>query len=66
VVARSANAGVAAGLAGWAIAVLSARAASGQFTTSITSSALVLPYLLAAAACAAVAWFATRIPRGTP
>jgi hypothetical protein len=65
-VARSANAGVAAGLAGWVIAVLSARAVSGQFTTAITSSDLVLPYLLAAATCAGITLFATRIPRGTP
>ena len=64
-VARSANAGAAAGLAAWAITVLSARAASGQITAAITSSALVVPYLLAAAACGAIAWFATQIPRGT-
>ena len=42
-VARSANAGAAAGLAAWAIAVLSAQAASGQFTAAITSSALSSP-----------------------
>jgi hypothetical protein len=65
IVARSANAGVAAGLAAWAITILSARAASGQFTTAVTSSALVLPYLLAAAGCGAIAWFAARIVRGT-
>jgi hypothetical protein len=65
-VARSANAGVAAGLAAWAIAILSARAASGQYTVAVTSSALILPYLLTAAGCCAIAWFATRIPRGTP
>ncbi len=65
-IARSANAGVAAGLAAWAIVVLSAHAASGQFTAAITSSALVLPYLLTAAGCTTIAWFATRIPRGTP
>jgi hypothetical protein len=64
-VTRSANTGVAAGLGGWAITVLSARAASGQFTAAVTSSALVFPYLVAAAVCGAVAWFATRIPRGT-
>jgi hypothetical protein len=64
-VARSANAGVAAGLGGWLFMVLSAQAVSGQFTTAVTSSALVLPYLVAAAACGAIAWFATRTPRGT-
>jgi hypothetical protein len=64
-IARSANAGVAAGLAGWAITVESARAASGQVATAVTSSALVAPYLVVAAACGAIAWFATRISRGT-
>jgi hypothetical protein len=64
-VTRSANAGVAAGLGAWAITVLSERAASGQVTGAVTSSALVLPYLLAAAACGAIAWFATQLPRGT-
>jgi hypothetical protein len=64
--ARSANAGVAAGLGAWTITILSARASSGQFTTAVTSSALVLPYLIVAAACGAIAWFATRIARGTP
>jgi hypothetical protein len=65
-VARSANAGVAAGLAGWLITVLAVQAASGQFTTAVTSSALVFPYLVVAVSCGAVAWFATSIPRGTP
>jgi hypothetical protein len=64
-VARSANAGVAAGVAGWLITVLSGQAVSGQFTTAVTSSVLVFPYLAAAAACGAIAWCATRIPRGT-
>jgi hypothetical protein len=64
-VTRSANVGVAAGLAAWAITVLSARTASGQVTAAVASSVLVLPYLAVAAACAAIAWFATRIPRGT-
>ena len=64
-VTRSANAGVAAGLAAWAITVLSVYSASGQATTAVASSVLVLPYLAVAAACAAIAWFATRIPKGT-
>jgi hypothetical protein len=63
-VTRSANVGVAAGLAAWAITVLSVNSGSGQVTTVVTSSALVLPYLAVAAACGAIAWFATRIPRG--
>jgi hypothetical protein len=64
-VTRSAGVGVAAGLGGWAITILSARTASGQFTAAVTSSALVFPYLLAAAACAVIAWFATGLLRGT-
>jgi hypothetical protein len=64
-VTRSANAGVAAGLAGWTITVLAGKTAAGAFTVVLTSSALVLPYLASAACCGAVAWYATRIPRGT-
>ena len=64
-VSRSADAGVAAGLAAWAITVLSVNSASGQVTVVVASAALVLPYLAVAAACGAIAWFATRIPRGT-
>jgi hypothetical protein len=64
-VTRSANAGVAAGLTAWAITVLSVHSASGQVTTAVASSMLVLPYLVVTAACGAIAWFATRIPRGT-
>jgi hypothetical protein len=65
-VARSAVTGAAAGLAGWVITILSVRLASGQFTTVVTRAALIIPYLLAAAVCAAIATYATRIPRGTP
>jgi hypothetical protein len=64
-VARSANAGVAAGLGGWVITVLAGKAASGQFPTAITNSALVLPYLAIAACGTAIAIYMTRIPRGT-
>jgi len=64
--ARSANAGVAAGLAGWAITILSGKVAAGRFTAALTDSALVLPYLAFAAICGAIAWYASRIPRGTP
>jgi hypothetical protein len=63
--ARSANVGVAAGLAGWVITVLSARAADGRFTAAVSDSALVLPYLAFAACCGAIVLYATRIPRGT-
>jgi hypothetical protein len=64
-VTRSANAGVAAGLAAWAITVLSGNLASGQVSTAAVSSVLVLPYLAAAVACGGIAWLATRIPKGT-
>ncbi|HYZ54612.1 MAG TPA: hypothetical protein VE733_14080 [Streptosporangiaceae bacterium] len=63
-VTRSANVGVAAGLSGWAITVLGVRAGGGGLTAAVASVSLVLPYLLFAAVCAAVAWYATRIPRG--
>ena len=63
-VARSANVGVVAGMAGWAITVLAA-GSTGRFTAVLTDSALVLPYLAFAACCAAVVLYATRIPRGT-
>jgi hypothetical protein len=62
--ARSANVGVAAGLAGWVITVLSAQAANGRFTAAVTDSALVVPYLAFAACCGAIVVYATRIPRG--
>jgi hypothetical protein len=64
-IARSANAGVAAGLAGWAITVLSGQAASGRFGTTINDSALVLPYLAFAACCVAAALYASRVSRGS-
>jgi hypothetical protein len=64
-VARSANAGVAAGVAGWAVTVLSGRVVAGQFTAVVTKSSLILPYLAVAVAGLAVAWYATRIPKGT-
>jgi hypothetical protein len=65
-VTRSADVGVAAGLTTWTITVLSVYAASGQVTTAVAGSELVLPYLTVAAVCGAIAWFATRIPKGTP
>ena len=63
--ARSAIVGVAAGLSGWAITVLGGRVAGGSLTAAVASASLVMPYLLAAAVCGAIAWYATRIPRGT-
>jgi hypothetical protein len=62
---RSANVGVAAGLAGWAITLLSGQAAGGRLTSVVTNSALILPYLAAAVCCGAVVLYATRLPRGT-
>jgi hypothetical protein len=64
-VTRSAIVGVAAGVAGWVITVLSGAASGGQFTTAVTNSALILPYLAFAGCCGAVVMYATRIPRGT-
>jgi hypothetical protein len=63
-VARSASAGAAAGVAAWLIIVLSGRVASGRFAAAVTDTVLFLPYLAIGAGCAAVALFATRIPRG--
>jgi hypothetical protein len=62
--ARSANVGVAAGVASWVIMVLAGRATLGQYTAAVTDSSLVLPYLLFAACCGAVVLYATRISRG--
>jgi hypothetical protein len=64
-VTRSPTIGVAVGLTAWAATVLSVYTASGQLVTVVASSSLVLPYLVVAGACGVVAWFATRIPRGT-
>lgn len=64
-VARSANVGLGAGLAGWVIAVLSAQAADGRPTAAVTDSALVPVYLACAACCGVVVLYATRTSRGT-
>jgi hypothetical protein len=63
--ARSANIGVAAAMAGWVIMVLAGSTAAGRLTAAITDSSLILPYLVFAACCGAVVLYATRIPRGT-
>lgn len=62
---REAYVGVAAGLAGWAMVVLGGRVATGSLLAAVTASSLVVPYLLFAAVCGAVAWYAMRIPRRT-
>ncbi len=64
--ARSANAGMAAGVSGWVMTVLAGQTASGRITAAVSDSALLLPYLVFAAGCAAVVLYATRIPKGTP
>jgi hypothetical protein len=65
-VARSASAGAAAGVGTWLITVLCGQAASGHFAAAVSDTVLFLPYLAIGAGCAAVALYATRIPRGTP
>jgi len=62
-VSRSANVGVAAGLGGWALLIVSEQAVTGQYTDAVTGSGLVLPYLAFAAACVAVALYATKTAR---
>ena len=64
-VARSANAGAAAGVAAWLIIVLSGRVASGHFAAAVTDTFLFLPYLAIGAVCAAIAFYASRILGGT-
>jgi hypothetical protein len=64
-VTRSANVGVAAGSAGWVIAILAGQAGEGRYTAAVTDPSLVLPYLAFAACCVAVVVLATRTPRGT-
>jgi len=63
--ARSANVGVAAGLAAWCITVLSGQAAAGRPGAAVTDRSLFLPYLTVAVVCAALTLYATRIPRVT-
>lgn len=60
---QSADTGVAAGTSGWLITVLAVNAADGRFTATVTSSALVLPYLAFAACCGALVMYATQIPK---
>jgi hypothetical protein len=62
-VSRSANAGVAAGLGGWALLIVSEQAATGRYTDVVTGSGLTLPYLGFAAVCVAVALYATKTVR---
>ncbi|MEW2144117.1 hypothetical protein AB0869_15020 [Micromonospora vinacea] len=64
-VARSANVGVAAGLLGWAVTVLSGQVAAGRLTAAVTDTALWPAYLTFAACCAAIVLYTTRTLKGT-
>ena len=64
VAVRSALVGAGAGIAAWVITVLSAQAASGQFTASITNVSAYLPYLVVAACCATIVIYRTRPRKG--
>ncbi|WP_020575404.1 hypothetical protein [Actinopolymorpha alba] len=64
-VARSANVGVAAGVASWLIAILAGQAATGRISAAVTTSALWLPCLAFAGCCAAIVLYTTRIPKGS-
>jgi hypothetical protein len=61
----SANVGVATGLAVWMGVVLGGRATTGSLVAAVTTSSLVVPYVLVAVVCCAIAWYATRMPRRT-
>jgi hypothetical protein len=61
----SANVGVATGLAVWMVVVLGGRATTGSLVAAVTTSSLVVPYVLVAVVCCAIAWYATRMPRRT-
>ncbi len=61
--ARSANVGVAAGLAAWCIAVLAGKAADGQFAVVVTDHSLFPFYLVCAVVSGAVVLYATRTPK---
>jgi len=61
-VSRSPAAGMAAGLGGWCIAVLSARAATGRLDAAVARPVLTLPYLLVALVCGAVVMISTSTP----
>lgn len=62
--ARSAIVGAGAGVAAWVITVLASRTASGQLTASVTDGGAYLPYVVVAACCAVVVFYATRPQRG--
>jgi hypothetical protein len=63
-VSGSANVGLAGGLAGWAIAILAGQVAAGRIDTAASAPVLVVPYLLFAAICVAVAVVSVPSKRG--
>ncbi|MEP7021588.1 MAG: hypothetical protein ABI808_13120 [Pseudonocardiales bacterium] len=63
--ARSANVGMAAGVAAWLIAILSGQAGAGRLSAAVTDSVLIAPYLATAVGGAAIVLYAIRTERGT-
>jgi hypothetical protein len=61
--ARSANVGVAAGVAGWLIALLAQHETAGRLTAAVVNSAATFAYLAIAVCCAPIVWYATRMER---
>jgi hypothetical protein len=61
----SAYVGVAAGLAVWTLVVFAGQASTGSLVAAVTTSSLVVPYVLCAVVCGAIALYASRIPRRT-
>lgn len=62
---RSANVGVATGMAGWIITILAGQAFSGAIATAISGPVLMLPYALVAVACVGLVIYTTRTPKET-
>jgi hypothetical protein len=60
---NSANVGVAVGLAAWISVVLAGRATTGSLIAAVTTSSLIVPYVLCALVCGAIVFYANRIPR---
>lgn len=65
VIVRNAAVGAAAGVLSWLVVVFGATMNGGDLATAVTDAALYVPYLLAAACCAVVTVFATKLQRGT-
>jgi hypothetical protein len=61
----SAYVGVSAGLAVWTLVVFAGQASTGSLIAAVTTSSLVVPYVLCAVVCGAITLYATRIPRRT-